>query len=61
VNTYDLRTSPPSGGLAHAITMVFEYILCSSPRRRASHSVAEGLWSLNTYSALARAGGLRIP
>ena len=41
--------------------MVFAYILRSRPRRRASHSVAEGLWSLNTYSALARVGGLRIP
>jgi hypothetical protein len=30
----------------------------SRPRRRALHSIAEGLWSLKKYSALARAGGL---
>jgi|GEM_PF-4033659 len=41
--------------------MVFGEILRSRPRRRASPCLAEGVWSLEKYSALARAGGLRIP
>jgi len=39
--------------------MVFEQLFRSSPRRRASPRLAEGLWSLSNYSAIARAGGLR--
>jgi hypothetical protein len=41
------------------ILMVVEYIIRHSPRRRALHSIAGGVWSLNNYSAIARAGGLR--
>gem|GEM_PF-1363860 len=48
------RLPRPQGGL-----MVFEEIIRHSPRRRALHSIAEGLWSLSNYSAIARAGGLR--
>ena len=49
------RLPRPQGGL-----MVFEEIIRHSPRRRALHSIAEGLWSLSNYSAIARAGGLRL-
>jgi hypothetical protein len=40
--------------------MVFEEIIRYSLGRRASPGIAEGLWSLSNYSALARAGGIRL-
>ncbi len=40
--------------------IVFEQLFRSSPRRRASPWLAEGVWSLSTQSVPARAGGLRL-
>jgi len=63
VFAYIIRSSPrgrPSHPLAEGLWF-FAYIIRSSPRGRPSHPLAEGLWSLHTSSALARAGGLRIP
>jgi len=40
--------------------MVVEELFRSRPPRRASPGIAGGVWSLRNYSALARAGGLRL-
>jgi len=52
------RFSVPSA--SQRCVFAVKSIIQHSPRRRALPCIAEGLWSLSNYSAIARAGGLRL-